>query len=207
VVNSKIFLRFIFHCRRNVVPLRTLGKSGCCYKDFGSREKLPRASWREEMNAFIVEFPSICLRAIMKGYNTCGVENQDAHYSGNFWWAHCGHIASLHKPQNRFDPWAAEFYVQRYSVDGSLARRIGYHCGYSEFNCGLNLYDYDCYRDMYRERLLKLVMGQKLAHSYRGKAHTNDTQRCIDSRVGGPEGNKKYSENQVFVRAQFKDIP
>ena len=57
-------------------------KSGCCYKDFGSKEKNPRASWREEMNAFNIEFPSICLRALLKGYNTCGVENQDAHYSG-----------------------------------------------------------------------------------------------------------------------------
>ena len=34
------------------------------------------------MNAFNIEFPSICLRALLKGYNTCGVENQDAHYSG-----------------------------------------------------------------------------------------------------------------------------
>jgi len=57
-------------------------KSGCCYKDFGSKEKNPRASWREEMNAFNIEFPSICLRALLEGYNTCGVENQDAHYSG-----------------------------------------------------------------------------------------------------------------------------
>ena len=53
------------------------------------------------MNAFNIEFPSICLRALLKGYNTCGVENQDAHYSGNFWWADCEHIASLSKPHNR----------------------------------------------------------------------------------------------------------
>ena len=57
------------------------------------------------MNAFNIEFPSICLRALLKGYNTCGVENQDAHYSGNFWWADCEHIASLSKPHNRYVVW------------------------------------------------------------------------------------------------------
>jgi len=177
------------------------GKSGCCYKDpFGPKEKMPRASWREEMNAFTIEFPSICLRALLKGYNTCGVENQDAHYSGNFWWADCAHIASLPKPDNRFDPWSAEFFVQKYSVDHALAKRIGYHCGYSAWNCGINLYDFDCERDMYRDRLFKLVMSSKLAPSMRGKQHTNDTQRCVAIR------GKKYNDNQVDVREAFKGI-
>ena len=38
-------------------------------------------------------------------------------------------------------------YVYKYA---HAAKRIGYHCGYSMFNCGLNLYDFDCERDMYR---------------------------------------------------------
>jgi hypothetical protein len=40
--------------------------------------------------------------------------------------------------------------VQKYSVDFELARKIGYHCGYSMFNCGRNLYDNDCWRELYR---------------------------------------------------------
>lgn len=48
---------------------------------------MPEASWREGMNTFNLEFPSICARAIIRhGYSACGVENQDAHYSGNFWY-------------------------------------------------------------------------------------------------------------------------
>ena len=33
---------------------------------------LPTANWRDVMNAFTIEFPSICLRAIVEGYSTCG---------------------------------------------------------------------------------------------------------------------------------------
>ncbi len=48
---------------------------GCCFRKTGM-EHMPVASWREEMNAMTLEFPSICLRAMLKGYSTCGVENQ-----------------------------------------------------------------------------------------------------------------------------------
>jgi len=183
-------------------------KSGCCYKDFGSKEKNPRASWREEMNAFNIEFPSICLRALLKGYNTCGVENQDAHYSGNFWWADCNHIANLNPLNNRYDAWSCEFFVQKYSVDFELARKIGYHCGYSMFNCGRNLYDNDCWRELYRDRLLNLETRYKLLPSFRGtggkhgKAHDNDTQACIDIR----STRVKYDQNQKEVREKFLHV-
>mmetsp|Transcript_20410 Transcript_20410/g.34181 ORF Transcript_20410/g.34181 Transcript_20410/m.34181 type:complete len:277 (+) Transcript_20410:401-1231(+) len=180
-------------------------KSGCCYKHpFNSVEKNPRSSWRSLMNAFNLEFPSICLRAILKGYNTCGVENQDAHYSGNFWWADCEHINALQAPQNRFDAWSAEFFVQRYSVDFGLAKKIGFHCGYSMYNCGVNLYVTDCRRESFRDRLFKLVMSNKWPASYRGTAHTNDTARCQLIRAPGTPA---YDANQVAVRNAFKDIP
>lgn len=173
-------------------------KSTCCYKPFGDDRKMPRASWRELMNAFNLEFPSICVRAMLKGYNTCGVENQDAHYSGNFWWANCDHIAQL-KRTERFNPWDQEFFVQRYSVDAGFARKIGYHCGYCMYNCGVNLYDVDCRRDWYREKIFKMVMGQ-IGPSNRGKPRTNETGVCRDTRV------KPYNENQPFMREQFKTV-
>jgi len=80
--SSLILIILITTIIYNYIHNNNNSKSGCCYKDFGSKEKNPRASWREEMNAFNIEFPSICLRALLEGYNTCGVENQDAHYSG-----------------------------------------------------------------------------------------------------------------------------
>lgn len=62
-------------------------KGGCCVrgKKKVSYNVEPVASWREGMNTFNIEFPSICLRALNLGYSTCGMEYQDAHYSGNFW--------------------------------------------------------------------------------------------------------------------------
>lgn len=42
---------------------------------------VPVAAWREYMNAMILEFPSICIRAIVNNkFMACGVENQDAHF-------------------------------------------------------------------------------------------------------------------------------
>jgi hypothetical protein len=41
-------------------------KGGCCPKSSPS----PVSDWRDEMNAFILEFPSICLRALNEGYST-----------------------------------------------------------------------------------------------------------------------------------------
>jgi hypothetical protein len=58
-------------------------KGLCCPRR--GKEKNPVASWRELMNAYIVEFPSICMRAILqKGYSACGANNQDAHFSGKY---------------------------------------------------------------------------------------------------------------------------
>jgi hypothetical protein len=40
-------------------------KGGCCFRKKAS-DRSPVASWRDVMNAAIVEFPSICTRALMK---------------------------------------------------------------------------------------------------------------------------------------------
>lgn len=42
-------------------------KGGCCPKYPPS----PVSDWRDEMNAFALEFPSICMRALNEGYSTC----------------------------------------------------------------------------------------------------------------------------------------
>ena len=62
-------------------------KCECCKDRSSCPCCMPEASWREGMNTFNLEFPSICARAIIRhGYSACGIENQDAHYSGNFWY-------------------------------------------------------------------------------------------------------------------------
>ena len=45
---------------------------------------------------------------------------------------------------------------------------LGYHCGYSMFNCQRNLYDNDCWRNDYRDRLFNLVLKNHLLPSFRG---------------------------------------
>ena len=65
-------------------------KGGCCVrgKNIVSNDVEAVASWREVMNTFNIEFPSICLRALNLGYSACGMEYQGnplGHYSGNFW--------------------------------------------------------------------------------------------------------------------------
>lgn len=55
----------------------------------------PGACWRDIMNAYTIEFSSICLRALLKGYSSCGPLLSANIYAGNFWWASCNHVAFL----------------------------------------------------------------------------------------------------------------
>lgn len=58
----------------------------CCMRHYNteghpSLGTNPQASWREELNAFTLEYPSICLRALLHGYSTCGVDLISARYT------------------------------------------------------------------------------------------------------------------------------
>lgn len=154
----------------------------------------PPASWREGMNAFNLEFPSICARALLThGYSACGIENQDAHYSGNFWWADCAHVASLDIPRTRFDPWMYEFFIL--GNCGKIQPNFGYTCGYSAHNCYVNRYDYECPREWYRQHIIKQVAGGTiLPPSTRAKpnhiklGHNASTEGCRALKGGIPYG-------------------
>jgi len=50
------------------------------------------------------------------------MEYQDAHYSGNFFWAHCDHVAALPRLWNRFDAWSVEYVPFNVSRYGSPVR-------------------------------------------------------------------------------------
>lgn len=141
-------------------------KGGCCVRDLNSAKNprpVPVASWREGMNTFNIEFPSICLRALLNGHVACGMEYQDAHFSGNFFWADCDHVASLPKLWNRFDPWSAEFFIFNVSKHGHLNMRFGENCGYSTYNCiGVDHYQHECPRERYRAKLNQYVSSFQL---------------------------------------------
>jgi len=107
---------------------------------------MPGATWRDMMMAGVFEFPSICLRALLQGYPLCGVQEGDGRrsgwYSGNFFWAHCGHVAAWPPmlPRNRFNAWWPEFVVfeaGRSDFENELWRRHvwGRQCAYVVFNC------------------------------------------------------------------------
>jgi hypothetical protein len=140
-------------------------KGGCCVrgKPRVSYNVEPVASWREGMNTFNIEFPSICLRALLSGYSACGMELQDAHHSGNFWWANCDHIASLPPLQNRYDAWGSEFFLYRISPHYEINKLFANNCGYSTYKCiGVNHYDHECLRSVYRKKIMQYVTNYEL---------------------------------------------
>ena len=53
------------------------------------------ASKREYLNSFIIEHPSICLRALYSGYSTCGVGLHNAEYLGHYFWANCKYVTEV----------------------------------------------------------------------------------------------------------------
>jgi hypothetical protein len=139
-------------------------KGGCCTRKTKSFN--PVASWRESMNTFNLEYPSICSRAILdNGYSACGFEYQIGHYSGNFWWADCEHLSALptQHPRNRYDAWSVEYFIFRTSSHQSQQFKFGENCGYSTFKCeGVNHYDHECPPSWYQHKLTQYVKEDKL---------------------------------------------
>jgi len=144
-------------------------KGGCCSRTKSSNRIDPTndnvCAWREAMNAFNLEFPSVCARALRQGnYATCGfeflVDYHTAHYSGNFFWANCRHIAALAPLKDRFDSFAAELFLFNRSAgknDKEQNRRFGQRCGYSTFNCCMDFYKTECVRSLWDWKLLKML--------------------------------------------------
>jgi hypothetical protein len=64
--------------------------------------------WRLYMEAFLLERPSLCIRAILNyDAHTCGVNLQTypyLHYSGNFWATSCDYIVGLPPTRDKWRP-------------------------------------------------------------------------------------------------------
>ena len=129
-------------------------KGSCCTRGPGSESGGPPdvveaiSDWREALNTFTVEFPSICLRALLAGYPTCGYGAQSGHYSGNFFWADCRHVAALSRPKV-FQPWQQEMFILHTSASPEKESEWFDRCAYSPYHCGVNHYAAACSRSAY----------------------------------------------------------
>ena len=122
-------------------------KGSCCLDG-------PVADWRDEMNTFILKYPSICIGKLLEGYATCGVEYQQGSYSGNFWWANCHHIAAL---PGLWDPinnaYAAEFFIYNVSSIYKYRVKYGLKCGFNAFHCKVDHYHRLCPFNKYHKMI------------------------------------------------------
>ena len=150
------------------------------------------------MNTFNLEYPSICLRALMKGHLSCGVNYAGIHYSGNYWWANCEHVAALDALFNVLDSFVAEYFLYNTSYSDDNSALLGNNCAFSAFNSDLNLYDVECPKALYRDQLLAYLYSFTDLNSFPDTAHrevswkklsTNDRlkvcQRLSKGMMGG----------------------
>jgi len=158
-------------------------KGGCCLRRGKYRfEPMPVTSWRESMNTFTIEFPSICVRSLLSKYVACGYNSQDSSFSGNFFFADCDHVAMLPSIfAERYNAWSAEFFIFNVSKNYGVRKFYGAHCGYSPYNCPEDHYKKECPKD-YEKRLLQLLTNNSL-----------------------PE-NAGHLMNRADVRNEYKDI-
>ena len=145
-------------------------KGACCTRRTEKLGFRHVTTWREAMNAFVLEHPSICLRALLEGYDSCGMENQGGTYSGNFFWARCDHVARLPSfTAARFDAYQVEYAIQKYSPDAAKNEEIGGHCGFSAYNCEVDHYKAECPRTQYLHKLMQYMQSQALPYNFDGQ--------------------------------------
>jgi len=157
------------HCKKEVAAGRKAfvyylhSKGGCCTR---SKEKtLAITTWRDSMNAFSIEFPSICLRALLAGYPTCGMELQEGHYSGNYFWGNCDHIAALPPVWDHFDAYAVEYFIFNISMHHRYNQAFANRCGYSVHNFQVNHYAEPCWRPTYLSKLFSYLLSDEVPHN------------------------------------------
>eukprot|EP00667_Euglena_gracilis_P011623 EG_transcript_11877 len=156
-------------CSRTAVPAGPIKPGKQKAKFF---EHASVASWRELMNTFSVEFPSICLRALLDGYVACGAnlkddpgEVYDPHFSGTVFWANCDHFAALPPLGNRFDGWAPELWPFNVSLHYRAKQLFALNCAFNAHRCRKFLYFRPCWRATYRAKVLDYLRHSRLPTS------------------------------------------
>ena len=128
------------------------------------------------MNLFVIEFPSICMRAVgLQDSIACGMEltslyrrqrptQRLSHYHGNFFWANCDYVASRRASElDRFDFYSTEDFLLGYGAEQEAEL-----CAYNAAGCtsGSFLYAFECSRHDYFDRLRELMKSFDLPVSY-----------------------------------------
>jgi hypothetical protein len=171
------------HNRKSIV-FYVHSKGGCCTRGNGETNV---AHWRELMNAFVIEFPSICMRALLEGYSTCGAlytTKPSPAYSGNFWWARCDHISMLPRPMDRFNCIDPEYFLFNITEDLALLKEYTHHCAYNTYSSGINHYATECNRVEYIEGIYDSVVGREISHTYSNQQnHTDSMNKCNSWRL------------------------
>lgn len=148
----------------------------------------PVAFWRDYMNDHILRYPSSCIRSLLLGYVACGVDysysyqaNVAPHYSGNFWWADCNHIAAL---PGLWDPinnaWACEMFLFNVSQSNAVRDMFGGVCAYNLHTCGHgggSLYFRHCKRFEYLSELRNRITSDKFSEKLKG-GHARAQSLC-----------------------------
>lgn len=177
-------------------------KGSCCWKNTTTPN--PVAAWRDYMNAMNIEFPSICMRALLKKYSACGTQNQDAHYSGNFWWADCEHIARLPVPTDRYDFMGAENFVLNAHTNSTIARYFGFQCGYSIFYYNENLYLTECPRESYFHRISRNVFHHQILPNF-VNPDSDNSHVCYHWRTEGRSYQQQAKDIEDFYRIHARE--
>ena len=193
---------------RNSYILYFHSKGGCCIRRGQQKfAPMPVAAWREMMNTYTIEFPSICSRSLLDGYLACGYNSQDSSFSGNFFWSDCDHVAKLPSilPFNQYDAWAAEFFVFNISKSYGVRLLFGSHCGYSPYNCDEDHYKTECARnEAYEKRLNNFVSDKQLPENMgmiKVKSKYKDIIQnwtSINNSFCHSLGHEPFEQNQYF---------
>ena len=121
-------------------------------------------SWRDLVDAYMLEFSSICIRALLRGYIACGVGYDPARvsYTGDMWWSTCDHIARLKLPESPFDTAMQQQFLFRVTENVRINKLFASRCSYDAFNCGVTKEETYCHRDKYIPSIYDQVVEYEL---------------------------------------------
>lgn len=72
---------YVFYMHNQETNCTSFLLQGLNQQDFAKEPML-----HDIINSFIIEFPSICLTALVGGYATCGTDFENGTYDSNIWW-------------------------------------------------------------------------------------------------------------------------
>jgi hypothetical protein len=144
----------------------------------------PFGTWRDLQNAFTIEFPSICIRALLKGYSTCGVLSNGKFYEGNYFWASCNHVAAL---PGLWDPINngrdCDYFLFNVSSSGRYKDSWPLSCAYNVFDARAKVQEVLIFRAAYATRIHHLVKSSHLDESPHNRGINWINEPCLSPKT------------------------